>query len=139
MSGGRLPALSRWRVAAIVWASPASTLGLLIGALALLTGGRLQRVGRTLEFWGGLLPWCLSRVPIGGAAAALTLGHVIIGQNQAALTMSRAHEWIHVRQYERWGPLFLPAYFACSAWLWVTGRHPYLDNPFEREAYERSD
>jgi hypothetical protein len=81
----------------------------------------------------------LRHVPIGGAAAALTLGHVIIGQNEAALAMSRAHEWIHVRQYERWGPLFLPAYFACALWLWATGRHPYLDNPFEIEAYEQSD
>ena len=133
-----LPQLSRWRVAAIVWAGPATALGLLVGAAALLSGGRVQRVGRTLEFWGGFLPWCLRRVPIGGAALALTLGHVIIGQNPEALRMSRAHEWIHVRQYERWGPAMLPAYFACSLWLWATGRHPYLDNPFEREAWEHS-
>ncbi len=134
-----LPALSRWRVAALFWASPGSALGLLVGAVALASGGRARRIGRTLEFWGGILPWCLRRVPLVRGAAALTLGHVIIGQNEAALAMARAHEWIHVRQYERWGPLFLPAYFGWSAWLWATGRHPYLDNPFEIEAYEQAD
>jgi hypothetical protein len=29
----------------------------------------------------------------------------------------------------------VPAYLGCSAWLWLRGRHPYWDNPFEREAY----
>ena len=47
---------------------------------------------------------------------ALTLGHVVLGVSQAALDDTRAHERVHVAQYERWGPLFLPAYLAASGW-----------------------
>jgi hypothetical protein len=42
---------------------------------------------------------------------------------------------VHVRQYERWGPLFVPAYVLCSAVIWSRGGDAYRDNPFEREAY----
>ena len=38
-------------------------------------------------------------------------------------------------QYERWGPLFLLAYPAASAWAWLRGRRPYRDNAFERPAF----
>jgi hypothetical protein len=55
------------------------------------------------------------------------------------LDYSRRHELVHVAQYERWGPLFVPAYLACSAWMWLIGRDPYLDNPFEEEAYGLED
>jgi hypothetical protein len=41
---------------------------------------------------------------------------------------------VHVRQYERWGPLFVPAYLVSSLVLWLRGRDPYWDNPFEVEA-----
>jgi hypothetical protein len=40
-----------------------------------------------------------------------------------------------VRQYERWGPLFLPLYLGYSLVLWLQRRDPYLENPFEVEAY----
>ena len=50
------------------------------------------------------------------------------------LDIAREHEMVHVRQYERWGPLFGPAYLLSSFALWITGRRPYLDNPFEKEA-----
>ena len=43
--------------------------------------------------------------------------------------------YVHVRQFERWGPLMGPAYLLSSLVLWLAGRRPYLDNPFEREAY----
>ena len=33
----------------------------------------------------------------------MTLGHTILGQTDAALDISREHELVHVRQYERWG------------------------------------
>ncbi|HMO84113.1 MAG TPA: hypothetical protein PKC18_04240 [Lacipirellulaceae bacterium] len=58
-----------------------------------------------------------------------------MGQGPAALEACRAHELVHVRQYERWGPLFVPAYLACSAVIWLRGGDAYLDNPFEREAF----
>ena len=65
----------------------------------------------------------------------MTLGHCVLGRTRADLVRSRRHELVHVAQYERWGPLFVPAYLLCSAWLWLRGRDPYLDNPFEVEAY----
>ena len=66
----------------------------------------------------------------------MTLGHVVLGLDRAAHRRTRRHERVHVRQCERWGPLFLPAYLLASAYLWLKGRSAYYDNPFEREAYE---
>jgi hypothetical protein len=121
----------------IMWALPWTLLGMVLGLVALASGGGGQRVGRVLEFHGGLLNRLLRRVPIAGGAAAMTLGHVVIARTQADLDHSRRHELVHVRQYERWGPLFVPAYLAASAWQWLRGRNAYLDNPFEEEAYRR--
>lgn len=50
-----------------------------------------------------------------------------------ALDAARRHEQVHVRQYQRWGPLFLPAYLLSSGYQWLRGRYPCLDNRFERE------
>ena len=69
----------------------------------------------------------------------MTLGHVILGRDQACLDRSRNHEHVHVRQYERWGPLMLPLYLAASGVLFLRGLDPDLDNPFEREAFEQVD
>jgi hypothetical protein len=69
----------------------------------------------------------------------MTLGHVVIARTRDDLERSRRHELIHVAQYERWGPLFVPAYLACSAWQWARGRDAYLDNPFEEEAYRSEE
>jgi hypothetical protein len=65
----------------------------------------------------------------------MTLGHVVLGLNQKALADTRAHERVHVRQCERWGPLFLPAYGLASAVAWARGQDAYRENRFEREAY----
>jgi hypothetical protein len=59
---------------------------------------------------------------------------VILGVDRATLAAVRAHEQVHVRQYERWGVLFVPAYLASSAVQLLRGGRPYLDNRFEREA-----
>ena len=55
----------------------------------------------------------------------MTLGHVVLGLDRDALEWSRDHERVHVRQCERWGPLFLPAYLLASAYLWFRGRRFY--------------
>ena len=39
-----------------------------------------------------------------------------------------------MRQAERWGPFFLPAYLVAGAVQLLQGRDPYRDNPFEVEA-----
>ena len=51
------------------------------------------------------------------------------------LSSLRAHEQVHVRQYERWGLFFVPAYLVSSLWQLLRGRHIYRDNCFEREAF----
>ena len=70
----------------------------------------------------------------GMAGRLLTFGHVIVGTHAQELERLRAHERVHVRQCERWGPLFLPAYLLAGAWQWVRGGRAYWDNPFEVEA-----
>jgi len=124
-------------LATYLWALPWTIAGVAVGTLGLATGGRVQRRGRVVEFYGGAVAWLLKRAPgTGCGAAAMTLGHVVLGQTAAALDVTRRHELVHVRQYERWGPLFIPAYLLCSAVIWARGGDAYRDNPFEREAYE---
>jgi hypothetical protein len=96
-------------------------------------------VAGAIEAHGPLLGWGLRwLVPLAGGAEAITLGHVVLGRDARALSATRTHERVHVKQYERWGPIFLPAYFASSLWALATGRHPYFDNLFEREARSRT-
>jgi hypothetical protein len=121
---------------ALIWASPYTLLGLALGILGLSTGGRARRRGRVIEFYGGGVRWLLRQFFCGKGAMALTLGHTILGQTIAALDVSRNHELVHVRQFERWGPLMGPAYLGCSLALWLMRRRPYRDNPFERQAFE---
>ena len=127
------------RLIRYAWAFiPGTLIGLLCIPFALLGGGRCRFERGCLEAYGGPVSWFLRNGLLwlgGGGGAAVTLGHVILGQNQQCLDHCRDHEHVHVRQYERWGPLFLPAYFGASAWMWCRGRQAYLDNPFEREAF----
>jgi len=117
-----------------VWASPMTLLGLLLAGLSLVSRGRVARVAGTIEVYGGWECRLLERLMPSGGADALALGHVVVGQSAESLERQRGHDRIHVRQCERWGPLFVPAYACASLWVWARGGHPYLDNPFEREA-----
>jgi hypothetical protein len=49
------------------------------------------------------------------------------------------HESEHIRQWRRWGPLYLPLYFGSSGLALLRGRHPYDDNWFEVAARRRVD
>ena len=124
------------RLLAYLWAAPNSLLGLLLGLAGRLGGGGIQLRDGIVEIDGAWLRWLLKRAPTPPAGvAALTLGHVVLGRSPQCLERCRAHERVHVRQYERWGLLFLPAYAVSSLWQWLRGRDPYRDNHFEREAY----
>ena len=119
-----------------LWALPNTLLGLVLVPPTLLFGGRARIVEGVLEVHGPLLAALLRRVvPVPGGAAAMTLGHVVIGRDQHVLDFTRDHERVHVRQCERWGPAFIPAYLLAGAWAWVRGRGAYRGNYFEREAY----
>ena len=122
----------------IAWASPYTAIGLLIGGIGICTGGRARIRGCVIEFYGGGIKWFVRHLPTGEPTLAMTLGHTILGQSDASLDVAREHELVHVRQFETWGPLMGPAYLLSSAYLWCIGRRPYRDNPFEREAYEKS-
>ena len=127
------------RLLAIIWASPYTLLGLFLGGIGLCTGARVRIRGGVVEFYGGGVKWLLKRFPLVEGASACTLGHTILGQTDASLDISRDHEMVHVRQFERWGPLMGPAYLGCCLVLWLMRRRPYWDNPFEREAFGKSD
>lgn len=127
------------RIAAYAWAAPNTAVGLLAAALALLPGGRIRVVDGVVEACGPAVAAVLRRAPIRGGAAAVTLGHVVLGRDPGALVRTRAHERVHVRQYERWGPLFLPAYAVASLLARLGGGQAYYGNRFEREAYRCAD
>ena len=126
------------RALACAWAAPYTLVGLVTGLAMVATGGRVRIVRRAFEFSGGLLPLGLARLPQGCRFSAITLGHVILGVNSQLLDTLRDHEQVHVAQYERWGPFFIPAYMLNSAWQMCRGRCAYRDNYFERQAYAQS-
>jgi hypothetical protein len=122
-----------------VWALPTTALGLVFVPLALVAGGGVQVVSGVLEVYGGVVAWLLRHATLmKGGASALTLGHVVLGVDRVMLEVCRSHERVHVRQAERWGPLFIPAYLAASMWAAACGGHYYRDNAFEREAYAKA-
>ncbi len=123
-----------------LWAAPASLIGLLPLPLVRLQGGKISIVRGVVEAHGGIVTRLLKRgLPWVGPGAAITLGHVVWGCDQACLDRCRDHERVHVRQYERWGPLFIPLYLAASAIAHVHGLDPYRDNPFGRVAFDLTD
>lgn len=122
--------VSRLSVFGYLWALPNTLLAMAIG---LLLGGRFQRVDGIIEIDGRRVARVLSRLPL--PAAAMTIGHVVFGRDQRLLDKTRKHERVHVHQYARWGPFFIPAYLLCSAWLYAQGKDGYRGNPFEIEAY----
>jgi hypothetical protein len=118
------------RLLRYTWASPTTAVGLIAGALCLCSGGRVQARRGALEFYGGFASWFAATIGF----AAMTLGHVIIGHDPDSLEFCRDHEQAHVRQVERWGPAFIPAYLVASLLAWGAGGHYYRDNWFERDA-----
>ncbi|MEM9411246.1 MAG: hypothetical protein AAGA30_09040 [Planctomycetota bacterium] len=123
-----------------MWTFPNTAIGLSLVLFNWLLGGRIQRVDGVVEGFGGIITKLLRMAPTGGGAgaAAMTLGRCIIGINRETLDIVRDHEHVHVRQYEKWGPFFIPVYFLSSAIAWYKGQHPYLDNIFEVEAYRET-
>jgi len=119
------------------WASPCSLLGLLLVPAGLLSGASVRVVAGTLEVAGGRIAAWVSRLPRCLRFSAITFGHVILADSSTTLAEFRSHERVHVRQYERWGFLFLPLYCGSSLIQFLRGRNPYHDNHFERQAYEK--
>lgn len=120
------------RILGFCWALPNTLLGLLAALVWMAFGAKLRVVSGVLEVYGGwLAQWIVRK----GGFGAMTLGHVILGYSAAGLDRLRGHEHVHVRQAERWGILFIPAYILAGLWQLSRGRHIYYDNPFEVEAF----
>ena len=108
----------------VVWAAPGSVVGLLLSPLF-----RRRRIRHGVLLcegadWPGRLGW---------PYRAITFGHVVLSVDTLDDPTLR-HELVHVRQFERWGPLFIPLYLAASAWALARGKHHYRDNRFELQA-----
>lgn len=123
------------RLLRYLWAAPNTVLGLVLGGVAMLLGATAQRHRGVLEICGGRAGLAVAKLPPALGFSAMTLGHVILAVDRSALVQLRMHERVHVRQYERWGPLFLPAYLLSSLLQLLRGRNPYRENHFERQAY----
>jgi hypothetical protein len=123
-------------MARYIWAFPWTLVGLALVTLSgALRRGRVAIVDGVLEAHGPVLRWGLRTLTLSTyGVSAITFGHVVLGLDADTLSRTRLHERVHVRQYERWGPLFVPAYLLASGWALIRGRHPYFDNPFERQA-----
>jgi hypothetical protein len=121
------------------WASPATLTGLALAAPAVAAGAHPRVIEGAIEFTGGALARLVARLPRGCRFGAITFGHVVICVDACTADRVRAHEQVHVRQYERFGVLFFPLYIGSSLVQLARGRDPYRDNRFEREAYARAD
>ena len=124
------------RAVLYVWAAPASAVGLIVTLALLACGASIAVVDGVVEVAGGtrVARW-LGRHPRLAGFKAITLGHVVIARDGWSLESTRAHERVHVRQCEAWGPFFVPAYLAASLSAFLRGRNFYFDNRFEVEAF----
>jgi hypothetical protein len=120
------------RLLRYLWVSPCTLVGGVVALPALLAGGaRARLVDGVIEVSGPPqgARWA-RRLPF----AAITLGHLVLAGTPRAMEELRAHERVHVRQAERWGPAFFAVYLALGAWQWLRGRDAYRDHPFEIQA-----
>ena len=104
-----------------MWASPWSLIGALLGLTF-----HSRRIYRGILLCEGAA-WPRR---LGWRYRAITFGHVILCVDRIDEATFR-HELVHVRQYELWGPLFVPVYLAASLWARFRGGRAYMDNRFE--------
>lgn len=117
------------RAARLLWAAPATALGVLLSPFF-----RARYVTRGIVLCEGA-SWPRR---LGWRFRAITFGHVVLSVDELD-EETLEHELVHVRQYERWGLLLWPAYLAASLWAKARGGRAYWDNPFEKQARPPSD
>ncbi len=116
--------MGRSRLARVLWAAPASLVGLLLAPFF-----RRHYVSRGVVLCEGAV-WPRK---LGWRYRAITLGHVVLSVHELDRATFR-HELVHVGQYERLGPLMFIAYPLASLQAKLRGGHHYRDNRFEVEA-----
>ena len=108
----------------MLWAAPGSLIG---ASLAPFFDKRYVARGVILcegARWPRRLRW---------PYRAITFGHVVLSVDELD-DATFHHELVHVRQYEKWGPLYFPAYAIASLIALLKGGHVYRDNAFETAA-----
>ena len=121
------------------WAAPATLVGLLVALPAFAAGARARVIDGVIEITGGSVKRLIAALPRRCRFCAITFGHLVVCIDECTMAAVRAHEHVHVRQYERFGALFFPLYIGSSIAQLLRGRDPYFDNRFEREAYALAD
>ena len=120
-----LPSSTLGRLAGAVWAGPLTAIGL---ALA-LASGRLPRWSATHRCYVTIAERGPSAIALRAVGAqANTIGQIVVCVRPDPPDVLLAHEAVHVRQMERFGPLTFPLY------LWLGARYGYRDHPLERAA-----
>lgn len=125
-----------------LWALPTSLLGALLG---LVGAARPKRLDGPERAW----VWHVERGPLAfffrrwravgpRGIGAQTIGAVILVVPECDPRLL-AHERCHVRQAFALGPLYVPVYFALSAWAWFRGGDAYRDNPLEVAARKATE
>jgi hypothetical protein len=118
----------------MLWAAPCSAIGTVLAGLLLLAGGKAKWSCGALEVAYRENQAGCGRLARNLPFRGIVFGHVILAVTRDELLSIGAHERVHVRQYERWGPLFFFAYGASSLWQLLQGRGAYRDNHFEVQA-----
>ena len=121
------------------WAAPATLVGLLVALPAFATGARARVIDGVIEITGGRVERLIGALPRRYRFCAITFRHLVVCTDRWTAAAVRAHEHVHVRQYERLGALFFPLYIGSSVVQLLRGRDPYFDNRFEREACALAD
>jgi len=114
------------------WAAPATALGVMLALPLLALGGRAAWHTGVLEV--SAPGWLRAAPRMAFPFDAITFGHVVLARDATHHDALRAHERVHVRQYEALGALMLLAYPLESAWQGLRGACPYRDNRFEVQA-----
>jgi hypothetical protein len=68
---------------------------------------------------------------------AQTMGRYVFARSAVPADIL-AHECEHIRQWERYGPLYLAAYIGSSAVAYLRGGRPYWDNHLEAAARKKA-
>ena len=139
-SNGGCPEASWWRtimnMVGQVWTSVNTMLGffygMFSGMVAAISGNDF-----TISYGGGSMRFSGSDLPfMHGETKAVTIGNTT-HYRTGSLSRARSrcivleHEAWHVRQYQRWGPLFLPVYAATSL---VEGYDNWMERAAQRAA-----
>ena len=112
-----------------VWTSPNTVIGLILG---LFTFQRPRLAHGAVLF--DRAPRGLTALMLRANRVAMTIGFVIVSARPLEGVLL-AHERQHVRQYEVWGPLFIPVYLVLAIGYGYR-RHP-MEIRAQRAAGER--